>query len=333
MLHRGTVVGNPVAITGGTIDGTAIGGTTPAAGAFTTLSASGLVTASGATNGFVTDATNGLALFSGDPSQYNISRSGTDIQIKSASTIGALIAGTRILNVSSTGLAVTGTLSATGVATFSAGTVALPSITTSGDTNTGVYFPAADTVGITAGGTEQVRVNTTASATRFITLTGSNGGNPTIGTSAGNLTISSQIEAPVGTLTTPTYTFTGAQTTGVNYSGDGGLEIVATAVTQCTFKNNIGLRMLSSAPIGFASGTPTTTSIDIGIARKAAGILSIDATVAGNGLGAIHMAERTAPSAPAANGVYIYAQDNGAGKTQLMALFATGAAQQIAIEP
>jgi len=31
--------------------------------------------------------------------------------------------------------------------------------------------------------------------------------------------------------------------------------------------------------------------------------------------------------------VRIFAQDNGAGKTQLMALFATGAAQQIAIEP
>ena len=45
------------------------------------------------------------------------------------------------------------------------------------------------------------------------------------------------------------------------------------------------------------------------------------------------MAEMTAPAAPATNSVRIYAQDNGAGKTQLMALFATGAAQQIAIEP
>lgn len=43
--------------------------------------------------------------------------------------------------------------------------------------------------------------------------------------------------------------------------------------------------------------------------------------------------EITAPSAPSANGVRIYAQDNGAGKTQLMARFASGAAQQIAIEP
>lgn len=45
------------------------------------------------------------------------------------------------------------------------------------------------------------------------------------------------------------------------------------------------------------------------------------------------MVEMTAPSAPSANGVRIYAEDNGAGKTRLMALFASGAAQQIAIEP
>jgi hypothetical protein len=49
--------------------------------------------------------------------------------------------------------------------------------------------------------------------------------------------------------------------------------------------------------------------------------------------GPLEMVERTAPSAPAANGVRIYAEDDGSGKTRLMALFATGAAQQIAIEP
>lgn len=45
------------------------------------------------------------------------------------------------------------------------------------------------------------------------------------------------------------------------------------------------------------------------------------------------MTEMTAPAAPAANSVRIFAQDNGAGKTQLMAIFGSGAAQQIAIEP
>jgi hypothetical protein len=45
------------------------------------------------------------------------------------------------------------------------------------------------------------------------------------------------------------------------------------------------------------------------------------------------LSEMTAPAAPAANDVRIYAEDDGAGKTRLMARFATGAAVQIAIEP
>ena len=42
---------------------------------------------------------------------------------------------------------------------FSAGTVSLPSITTSGDTNTGAFFPAADTIAFTEGGTEAMRID------------------------------------------------------------------------------------------------------------------------------------------------------------------------------
>lgn len=45
------------------------------------------------------------------------------------------------------------------------------------------------------------------------------------------------------------------------------------------------------------------------------------------------MGEIAAPAAPAANTARIFAQDNGAGKTQLMVIFPSGAAQQIAIEP
>jgi hypothetical protein len=51
------------------------------------------------------------------------------------------------------------TLSATGVATVSAGTVSAPAITTTGDTNTGIYFPAADTIGFAEGGVEALRIN------------------------------------------------------------------------------------------------------------------------------------------------------------------------------
>jgi hypothetical protein len=51
------------------------------------------------------------------------------------------------------------TLSASGVATFSAGTVSAPAITTTGDTNTGIFFPAADTIAFTEGGVESMRID------------------------------------------------------------------------------------------------------------------------------------------------------------------------------
>jgi len=76
-------------------------------------------------------------------------------------------------------------------------------------------------------------------------------------------------------------------------------------------------------------GVPTGTP-DLELTRNAAGVLR----VAGSGTGAaMQFVEMTAPAAPAADEVRIYAEDNGSGKTRLMARFATGAAQQIAIEP
>ena len=59
-----------------------------------------------------------------------------------------------------TGAATVGTtLGVTGVTTFAAGTALLPALTTTGDTNTGIYYPAADTFAVTTGGTERYRVD------------------------------------------------------------------------------------------------------------------------------------------------------------------------------
>jgi hypothetical protein len=44
-------------------------------------------------------------------------------------------------------------------AAFVAGTAALPAITTTGDTNTGMWFPAADTIAFAEGGAEAMRLN------------------------------------------------------------------------------------------------------------------------------------------------------------------------------
>jgi hypothetical protein len=60
---------------------------------------------------------------------------------------------------------VTGTVNSSGIATFSnglvvsAGTTAAPSITPTGDSNTGIFFPAADTIAFAEGGVEAARLD------------------------------------------------------------------------------------------------------------------------------------------------------------------------------
>ena len=51
------------------------------------------------------------------------------------------------------------TLSSTDPLVFPAGSAASPAITTTGDTNTGIFFPAADTIAFTEGGTETMRID------------------------------------------------------------------------------------------------------------------------------------------------------------------------------
>jgi hypothetical protein len=49
--------------------------------------------------------------------------------------------------------------SISGVASFADGSNTAPSITNTGDTNTGIYFSAADTVSVTTGGTKRVDID------------------------------------------------------------------------------------------------------------------------------------------------------------------------------
>ena len=91
------------------------------------------------------------------------------------------------------------------------------------------------------------------------------------------------------------------------------------------------LRLDSTVGLGWNSGGPSSGA-DCGFFRSAAGVVVVNGANSTTG-GALEYIEQTAPSAPSADRVRVYAQDNGAGKTQLMALFNTGAAQQVAIEP
>jgi len=98
-----------------------------------------------------------------------------------------------------TGAATVGTtLGVTGVSTFAAGTALLPALTTTGDTNTGIYYPAADTFAVTTGGTERYRADSSGNVGVGVTPTnvvgqtrveikGSGSGNLTLRTASSNL--------------------------------------------------------------------------------------------------------------------------------------------------
>ena len=149
------------------------------------------------------------------------------------------------------------------------------------------------------------------------------------------ITATTQFISANGSNGTPAYRGTTIAASGMYFGGDNSEVVLFTdngTAVAGIYNGGGGIQVLQSLGLVWPT-TLGSAAFDLAISRKAAGIISFDSTALGNGLAALSLSERTAPSAPASNGVYIYAQDNGAGKTQLMALFASGAAQQIAIEP
>lgn len=63
------------------------------------------------------------------------------------------------LKVGNNGATTAMTANTSGNIEFRAGTAAFPAITTTGDTNTGIFFPAADTIAFAEGGTEVMRID------------------------------------------------------------------------------------------------------------------------------------------------------------------------------
>lgn len=104
-----------------------------------------------------------------------------------------------------------------------------------------------------------------------------------------------------------------------------------TGVAQITFDaGGSGTTPTATFATLLTSTSTTDASSSAGAIKTSGGISAAKGIYLGTILTGTEQASE--PSAPAANGFVIYAIDNG-GKTQLMVKFATGAAQQLAIEP
>ncbi len=208
-----SLVATTADINAGTIDGTVIGGSTAAAGSFTTGAFSGVVgigtssptyklnvvAAAGAQNIFQaaqSGVSNGLSITSdgsaltysfltgkvgigvsvptyklnvlADAGAQNIFQAaqsgvsnGLSITSDGTNLTYSFLTGNVGIGTSSpaTALDVVGAATFSGAVGHAAGTALLPSITQSADLNTGVWFPAADTVAASTAGTERMRID------------------------------------------------------------------------------------------------------------------------------------------------------------------------------
>ena len=96
-----------------------------------------------------------------------------NVTVLTASSTGLTLIPTTNVNINISNSSVTfttaniTTANITGVATFSTGSAALPSITTAGDPDTGIYFPSANTIGFTRGGIEVGRFDSNSANANF----------------------------------------------------------------------------------------------------------------------------------------------------------------------
>lgn len=117
----------------------------------------------------------------GSPSLNFGSETNTGVYRPGAGRFGISVLGNLILDVDANGINVTGAVNSTTKLVTASGTAAAPSITFTGDTDTGIYRTGANGVGVAANGAQVARFETTG-----LTVTGNGSFSGNVGAVDGN---------------------------------------------------------------------------------------------------------------------------------------------------
>ena len=265
----------------------------------------------------------------------------TYVPLAGGTMTGALTIASGTLTASAPGLNITQTWNAVGTR-FDGAVVNVTNTTSAA----GSFIQTWQLAGVNkvavnkTGGLEVYQLATDASNYERLTLTGVAGTSvnivaETLGTGGDNLDI---VLTPAGngSVVFPNSTY-------INSTGFGVLSGIKCGVESSLNYYASGLRIFSVGEVAWTNTTSVNAAVDTALMRNAAGVVEVNNGTAGTYRDLklrnliqteyTELTEMTAPAAPATNSVRIYAEDNGAGKTRLMALFATGSAVQIAVEP
>ena len=260
-LTYGTATGNrtistSAVITNGTIGNATLGTTTGTLATITNLTAGTTTsTAANITSGTVQTLTASTAtITAGTYSGAINSTLGTIATLNSTTgTIATLNSTTGTIATLNSTTGTIPTLVATTLITTGTGTSASPAIVPTGDTNTGIFFPAADTLAATTNGTERLRIAPDGQ----------------IGIGGANYGTSGQVLTSNGTSSAPSWQLVSAITSGTAVASTSGTAIDFTGIPSWARRvtvmlNGVSVNGSSNLLLQIGAGSVTTSGYTSG---------------------------------------------------------------------